>query len=31
MEDEKIEAVKNRPKPKSVHNIHIFLDFANFY
>ena len=31
MEDEKIEAVKNWPIPKSVHNIQIFLNFANFY
>ena len=31
MEDEKIEAVKNWPKPKSIRDIWIFLSFANFY
>ena len=27
----KIEVVKNWPKPKSVHNIQVFLGFTNFY
>ena len=31
VEDEKIKAVKNWPEPKSVHNIQVFLNFANFY
>ena len=31
MEDEKIEAVRNWPKLKSVRDIQVFLGFANFY
>ena len=31
MEDERIEAVKNWLKPKSVKDIQVFLRFANFY
>ena len=31
MEDERIEAVKNWPEPKSVRDIQAFLGFANFY
>ena len=31
MEDKRIEAVKNWPKPKSLRDIQVFLDFANFY
>ena len=31
MEDERIKVVKNWPKPKSVHDIQVFLGFANFY
>ncbi len=31
MEDERIEAVKNWPDPKSVRDIQAFLRFANFY
>ena len=31
MKNEIIEAVKNWPKPKSVHNMQVFLGFANFY
>ncbi len=31
MEDERIEAVKNWPEPKSVRDIQVFLEFANFY
>ena len=31
IEDEKIEAVKNWPKPKSVQDIQVFIDFAYFY
>ena len=31
MEDEKIEVVKNWPKPKSVQNIQVFIGFANFH
>ena len=31
IEDERIEAVKNWLKPKSVQNIQIFIGFANFY
>ena len=31
MEDEKIEAVKNWPEPKSIRDIQVFLSFANFY
>ena len=31
IEDERIEAVRNWPKPKSVIDIEVFLDFANFY
>ena len=31
MEDERIEAVRNWPEPKSVRDIQVFLGFANFY
>ena len=31
MEDERIEAVKNWPEPKSVRNIQVFIGFANFH
>ena len=31
MEDERIEAVKNWPEPKSVRDIQVFIGFANFY
>ena len=31
MEEEKIDAVKNWPEPKSVRDIQVFLGFANFY
>ena len=31
MEDEKIKAVKQWPKPQSVRDIQVFLGFANFY
>ena len=31
IEDERIEAVRNWPKPKSVRDIQVFLGFANFY
>ena len=31
MEDEKIEAVRNWLEPKSVRDIQVFIDFANFY
>ena len=31
IEDEKIETVKNWPKPKSIKNIQVFLKFTNFY
>ena len=31
MEDKRIEAVKNWPKPKLMRNIQVFLEFANFY
>ena len=31
MEEEKIDAVKNWPEPKSIHDIQVFLGFANFY
>ena len=31
MEDEQIEAVKNWPKPTSVRDIQVFINFANFY
>lgn len=31
MEDKRIEAVKNWPKPKSVRDIQVFLGFTNFY
>ena len=31
MEDEKIEAVRNWPEPKSVRDIQVFLGFVNFY
>lgn len=31
IEDKRIEAVKNWPKPKSVRDIQVFLSFANFY
>ena len=30
MEDKRIEAVKNWPKPKSVQDIQVFIDFAKF-
>ena len=30
IEDERIKAVKNWPEPKSVHDIQVFLSFANF-
>ena len=30
MEDEIIEMVKNWPKPKSIQDIQVFIDFANF-
>ena len=31
IEDKKIEVVKNWPEPKSIRDIQVFLDFANFY
>ena len=31
MEDERIKAVKQWPKPKSIRDIKVFLRFANFY
>ena len=31
MEDEKIKAVKQWPKPKSIKDIYVFFKFANFY
>ena len=31
MEAERIEVVKDWPEPKSVHDIQVFLGFANFY
>ena len=31
MEEERIDAVKNWPEPKSIRDIQVFLDFANFY
>ena len=31
MEEERIDAVKNWPEPKSVRDIQVFLGFANFY
>ena len=31
MEEERIEAVKNWPEPKSVRDIQVFIGFANFY
>ena len=31
IENEKIEEVENWPKPKFVHDIQVFLSFANFY
>ena len=31
MEDERIEIVRNWPKPKSVQDIQVFIGFANFY
>ena len=31
MEEERIDAVKNWPEPKSVCDIQVFLGFANFY
>ena len=31
MEEEKIDAVKAWPKPKSVQDIQVFIGFANFY
>ena len=31
MENERIEVVKNWSKPKSIRDIQVFLDFANFY
>ena len=31
MEAERIEIIKDWPKPKSVHNIPVFLGFANFF
>ena len=31
MKDEQIKAVKNLPKPKSMKDIQVFFDFANFY
>ena len=31
IEDERIEAVRNLPEPKSVRDIQVFLGFANFY
>ena len=31
MEEEKINAVKDWPEPKSICDIQVFLGFANFY
>ena len=31
IEEERIEVVKNWPKPKSIQDIQVFLSFANFY
>ena len=31
IEDERIEAVRNWPEPKSVQDIQVFIGFANFY
>ena len=31
MEDERIKVVRNWPEPKSVRDIQVFIDFANFY
>ena len=31
IEDEKIEAIKDWPEPKSMQNIQVFIGFANFY
>ena len=31
MEEERIEAVKNWPEPKSVRDVQVFMGFANFY
>ena len=31
MEEEKIDIMKNWPKPKSIRDIQVFLGFANFY
>ena len=31
IEEERIDAVKNWPEPKSMHDIQVFLGFANFY
>ena len=31
MEEERIKAIKNWPKPQSIRNISMFLSFANFY
>ena len=31
IEEERIDVIKNWPEPKSIHNIQVFLDFANFY
>ena len=31
MEEERIEAVKNWPEPKSIQDIQVFIGFANFY
>ena len=31
IEDERVEIVKNWPKPKSVRDIQVFLNFPNFY
>ena len=31
MENERIEVIKNWPEPKSVQDIQVFIDFANFY
>ena len=31
MKEERIDIIKNWPKPKSIYNIQVFLGFANFY
>ena len=31
IEDKRIKAIKNLPEPKSVQDIQVFIDFANFY